>query len=359
MKGNDIAVIGMYPPPIGGVSIHVERLTKYLKENNKNFILYDTSKMDKDIKINYECIRNMKLWLIKYLFTCNDKIIHLHEKNWYIVAIICFIAKAHKSKVILTVHSFREEPFEFNFIKKFAFKYSIKNLDYLISVGENEKNKLIKYGCKTDKIYLIPAYIHPEYEKNDDLLIPNYTWEFINNKSFIICANASKLSFYNNEDLYGLDMCVELCYKLKIKYKDKKIGFIFCLPDVGDYEYYEKVQKRTNELKINNEFLLVNEKIPLYPILKKSNLFIRPTNTDGDAVSIREALYYKVPAIASDVVKRPEDAVLFKSRDMDDLYNKTVDVIENHDSHKDKLKDVVIEDNAEKIMNVYKEVMKR
>ena len=57
----------------------------------------------------------------------------------------------------------------------------------------------------------------------------------------------------------------------------------------------------------------------LWPVLKKSALFIRPTKTDGDALSLREALYYQVPTVASDVVYRPEGTYLYSAGAKDAL----------------------------------------
>ena len=354
MKGYSIAIIGGYPPPIGGISVHVERLIRKLDSKSMEYILYNTSKNKIKTDYNIYNVSNLKLWLIKYFFCCRDKIIHCQEKNWYLVFILCLIKKNHKSKLILTLHSFRENPKEFNLFKKICFYYSIKNVDLFISVGKNEKNKLVTYGCKENKISVIPAYINPEYKETDDKLIPDCVWNFMKKNDFNIVANAFKISFYKNQDLYGIDMCIKLCFRLKKYFKNKNIGFIFCLPDIGDYQYYSKLKNKINELKIDNQFLMINEKLPLYPILQKSHIFLRPTNTDGDAVSIREALNYKVPAIASDVVIRPKGAILFKTRDMEDFYNKTVDVIENYNLYSEKLKNIKIEDNSEKLLNIYK-----
>jgi hypothetical protein len=52
---------------------------------------------------------------------------------------------------------------------------------------------------------------------------------------------------------------------------------------------------------------------------------LRTTNTDGDAISIREALDLNKIVIASDVVKRPQGVKLFKTRDVNSL----VTTIEN------------------------------
>ena len=44
---------------------------------------------------------------------------------------------------------------------------------------------------------------------------------------------------------------------------------------------------------------------PFIPVLRLTDVLLKPTNTDGDAISVREALYLGVPVVASDVVERP------------------------------------------------------
>lgn len=67
-----------------------------------------------------------------------------------------------------------------------------------------------------------------------------------------------------------------------------------------------------------------------------------------------EALYYKVPSIASNLPNRPEGTIIFKSRDMQDLYIKTVDLIENYDVYKEKIKNIKMPNNDEKLLDIYK-----
>lgn len=40
-KNKKIFIIGSYPPPFGGISVHVQRVTTYL--NTSEYILYNTS----------------------------------------------------------------------------------------------------------------------------------------------------------------------------------------------------------------------------------------------------------------------------------------------------------------------------
>ncbi|MCT8975973.1 glycosyltransferase family 4 protein [Clostridium sp. CX1] len=358
MRKHNIAIIGNYPPPIGGVSVHIERLAKNLKEKNVDYIVYDISKKKKYTDLNVIYIKSLKMWIIKYLFSFNNSIVHCHEKNWYLLFILCIITKLHKAKLILTLHSFRENVKEFNFIKRKIFNFCIRNIDCFIAVGENEKNKIIKYGGSSSKIEVIPPYINPRYSNEDDKKIPQYVWEFINNKDICILANAFKISFYKNEDLYGLDMCVELCKKLKDNYKSKSVGIIFCLPDIGHYQYYNKIKNEIVRLDLNDDFLIVNENIPMYPITRRCHIFIRPTNTDSYGLSIAEAIHYNIPSIASDVCKRPRGTILFQNRNIEDLYLKVLNVLEDYNKAKEIVSNIKIYDNLEELLNLYNSLNK-
>jgi hypothetical protein len=142
-------------------------------------------------------------------------------------------------------------------------------------------------------------------------------WNFINTHDPILTANAFRISFFQGEDLYGIDMCVRLCSKLKQQFPN--IGLVFCLPDKNDENYFNQMMNMIQELEIGNNFLFVIESIELYPILSRSNLFLRPTNTDSYGISVAEALFLGIPAVASDVCERPYGSSLFHNRDEDEF----------------------------------------
>jgi glycosyltransferase involved in cell wall biosynthesis len=353
-----LAIYGIYPPPIGGVSVHIRRLAAVLHRNNIDYIVYDTSKTVSNANsINYYKISNNKTWMIKYLLKCKDRILHYHNKNWLELMILSIAIKFHGGRILVTLHSFRDNLDNSGFIKKISLGFCLKNIDHWITVGINEKNRLIKYGVDENKISVIPAFIFPTTEEEDSRLIPQNVQRFINKHNFNIIANAFHISFFENEDLYGIDMCIELMNRLKSEYGEKNIGLIFCLPEIGDENYYNKMLNLLEQYDIADSFLFMNEKIPLCPILKQSDLFVRPTNTDGDAVSVREALYYKVPVVASDVCDRPEGTILFNPRDQKDFEEKVMDVINNYEYHSNEVKKIEIEDYSENLLNIYKSVL--
>ncbi len=54
-------------------------------------------------------------------------------------------------------------------------------------------------------------------------------------------------------------------------------------------------------------------------VLRGADLFVRPTDRDGDAVSAREARWFSIPVIASDAVPRPDGTIVFRTGDARDF----------------------------------------
>jgi len=340
-----IVQVGPYPDPIGGVSIYIKRMKMYLDLNLQDNEVWDLSKTNKNI----QGVTSIRLRYVpfKYLFRRDIKVIHYNiiGINYKIYIGLFNKLFLNKMKSIVTIHGESKELFVNN---NNLMRIALNSFDVIICVKSGDKDYLCSKGI-TKPIYEIPAFIFPP--NDDDASVPDYILNFINSKKFIITANASLIQFYDNQDLYGIDMCIELIEMLN---KDRKdVGMVFCIPQINDAEYFDKLKDMIKTKNIEDNFLFVNENMELYPIIKRSNLFVRPTNNDGYGVSIAEAIYCNVPAIASDVCVRPEGAILFKSRDMDDLYSKTVDVIDNYDKYKEKIKDIKFEDNARKISQIY------
>jgi glycosyltransferase involved in cell wall biosynthesis len=54
-------------------------------------------------------------------------------------------------------------------------------------------------------------------------------------------------------------------------------------------------------------------------VMARSDVFVRTTFSDGDSISVREALALGTPVVASDVVRRPAGTLSFKTGDASDL----------------------------------------
>ncbi len=150
--------------------------------------------------------------------------------------------------------------------------------------------------------------------------------KFIHNRSPVLISNAGFIRFYDNVDLYGLDLCIELIYRLKRTFPN--IGFIYAIADENiNKNYIENMKNKIREFKIKENFYFITGQKEIWPLYRKVDLMIRPTYRDGYGISIAEALYFNTPAIASDVCRRPSGTILFENRNLEDLYNKCMQIL--------------------------------
>jgi glycosyltransferase involved in cell wall biosynthesis len=336
-----VNIIGPYPPPYGGISVHVKRMKKYLTS----------------MGVEVEVFKDNKRTFFKIPFL--QGVIHLHSISLKKRIIMGLFASLFNKKIVLTIHgeSLHNQLEESNWIAKKLLLLSMKKISRIICVNSKILEELAASGIAAHKLIYLPAYINPMDDENDFTSIPYKIWDFINDSKFLISANGW-ITFYKNQDLYGMDMLIELMRRLKKEAYD--VSMVIAVLGSHMQNRQERLYYDNLKSKIINHnlqkciFLYEPEDTEFYPILKKSSLFIRPTNTDGYAVSLAEALYYKVPSIASDVPDRPQGTIIFETRNMEDLYIKTVEVIENYDLYKEKIEDIKMPENEEKLLNIYK-----
>jgi len=353
-----VNIIGPYPPPMGGISVHIKRMKGFMESKGIQCDIYNESKLEEK-KRNIYAIKKYKMFLFKIPFL-KGSIVHFHTVDKRL-RMLLGIYKALGKKIILTIHggSLVEQINGSGAIGKFILMKSLKKIDKIICVNEMNTSELIELGFEQEKVITLPAYINPIESIEDQDKIPLFVQEFLNSNDFKICANGC-VRFYNEQDLYGIDMLIDLVQELSLN--GIYVKLLFVVLDVqgqnqDEKNYYEKLKRKIYEYGINHQCLLYEAyDTEFYPIIKRSNLFIRPTNTDGYGVSITEALYYGVPSIASDVCKRSNGTIIFKSRDKQDLYKKVDNIIKDYEKYKTFVENLKIDDNSESLFNLYHQI---
>lgn len=312
MKRNKILLIGPLPPPAGGVAVHLIRLS-FLLKNDFKFDFVDESRL---IKPEYFNIRSLNV--LQYLrLVKNSDLIYIHSGSQIFRIFHLITGFFLSKKMILTIHSF---PFKKKHLGKFLDKLFFKMAQTIIVVNDSILKNIL---LSKNECLIKNAFLPPTMELEPTL--PEEVLKWINARKnagdVLICANAYELKRHENLDLYGLDMLIEVA-RAMIE-KQMHVSFIFNVASTKKHlELYKIYQRRIIEYKIEQNFLLANEKLSFVKLIENSDFVVRPTNTDGDALAIRESIYLGKPIIASDVVTRPEGTILFRSRDTADLQRK-------------------------------------
>ena len=296
-------LIGPYPPPIGGVSNHIKR---YSENNNVEIIKHDTLMSFSNIiyllkqqKTKFYLHSASPLGcLILYL---KSKILNLQCEYFFINHNFQIIISNRKDLAIT--------------IKKFIWKLFFRNCKkvYVVNVDLIEKMKKI-YGILNYSLF--DPYVPPKISDEQKVLKTynkNVT-HFIKTHYPIISSGAWQLSFHNGIDLYGFDLIINATNMLNQYFNN--IGVILFVGNPYYNEaYIDELKKRILKYGLDNNILIITGQKEMWPILKISDIYVRATNTDGNPLSIKEALHFGTTVVGSDCTMREEDVFLFKNRD--------------------------------------------
>lgn len=251
----------------------------------------------------------------------SSAVLHKQDISNNIFAFALFLLFGGRHKVGVTLHN-QNLIKKTSFIKKKIIQVFLRHAAFVVLNDDNYLLKLCShFHCSRNNFHILPAFLPPTQAEyiglSEDILF------FRKQHSFLLSANAYKLRYENGIDIYGFDLLIQLVKSLKEK--GINVGLVFCLPMIGDMEYYQKCLSSIKEMNIDDNILVVQREIPNgFEIWKLSDLFIRPTYTDIEGISVKEALFCGTPAVASDVCKRPSEAVLFKNRSYEDLEEKVL-----------------------------------
>lgn len=281
-----LLLIGKKPLPIGGVTRHVERLESHLIDSDINFI--------------YKPLTVLQLLNPKNYFTNSQ--IHIHASHALVIFWLSLISKLTNTKSIFTLH---ENLVKLNGIKRAFIYLSFKIADkpLVLNVPSYEGTK--GWNAKTQ---LIGSFLPP----TDIQQLPQKTLQEIDelksSYKHVFCTNAfnHKLD-ENGKEIYQITKLVELFNKLD------NAALIVSDPSANNL----KVCSQLGE--IGKNILFVSFPHDSIPIIKMSDGLIRATTTDGDSVSVKEALYYDIPVITTDVIDRPESCIIYKSENYKEL----------------------------------------
>ncbi|MBL1215447.1 MAG: glycosyltransferase [Ignavibacteriae bacterium] len=298
-----VLILGTLPPPVGGITIHLKRFIEINKNDNDfELSLFDLRKR--------KVFRNGKQFgLLNFVRTFfGSKIVHIHISNNSKI-FFAILSKIFGKKVIYTQHNSRiNDGIKFRFFFLLCDKFILVN---------NKNTNLDSSKLNENKISVIPAFIEPtELEELPESLLHN-----LEKFDFIISANCFKNVQFDGKQLYGFDTLIDTYFNLVSEDKISNSLLVLVDPSNSMKDFFENEKKKFKS-KNNNEILFVGSYIDFSSLIKKSDVVVRPTRSDGDALTVREALHFDIPIIASDCSIRPEGTILFNTGDAKDLAKK-------------------------------------
>ena len=309
-KYKKVLIFGPIAPPAGGISIHIARL-KYLIQDDFLLDFIDESNI---IKEEYFSINSFNPFVyLKKIFLAD--ILFIQTGGSALRKFHILMGKLFFKKIIVTIHGYSKVKKMPNLLIDSLF-FQLCNKIILVNPYIFKKLFLSRRKCVFQHAFIPPLML-------DEVDLPFYISDWLEiskiKGNVILCANASRLNIFENQDLYGLDMCIEVTKRLVSN--GYSVSCIYTVSSLENCdEMYLKYQRSIIELNLQENFLLLNGIFSFPKIIDNADIVLRPTNADGDAITIREALFLGKSIVASDIVQRPQGTLLFKTRDHDDFY---------------------------------------
>jgi len=316
-----LLLIGPLPEPKGGISIHIQRLGRLLEKDFKVRYI-DESRV---IKPDLYNVRSKKIPPYLQLIRSAD-IVHIQSSLTVLRCFHLLIAKLlFRKHVLVTIHSiWGKSASELGLLR-----LVLKLADKVIVVNSDIKDKLGQVNTVVQ-----PAFIPPDLDTEPEL--PGQVSRWLEKQQEqsrkIIAANAFRIELHEGQDLYGIDLCIEMMRRL-VHDEGLQVSLVFIISSLDRAgNKLEEYLKQIKEWELEDNILLACINLSFVRLLTHSDIVLRPTCTDGDALTIREALYFNIPVIASDVVTRPKGTVLFRNRDAIDMSEKVSRVLADNET---------------------------
>lgn len=327
-RGNNkpvIQLVGPYPPPQGGISVHTKRLveTIYPTFNVEVLDPYRTTEVAAEWRY-YPCGGNplRRAWtLLRRLTAGRPDVRHFQVSSFKSFASIGgLLPKLNRGSTVtgVTIHS-GSFPADFRVASEGGRKRIaelIAEFDFVVAVNQEIADIALCAGVPAERVFVVPAFIPTPYIPNEQSF-PDVA-ELKRGGKKLILASGYGLPLYGYHTL--LDS-IEIS-----KDFSGSILPILCMYNTYDENYTRSIEVRVKKMGGKVFHNLSPEEFST--VLRRADLFVRPTDRDGDAVSVREALWYSIPVIASDAVPRPKGAILFRTSDSTDLSGKLLGVLD-------------------------------
>ncbi len=311
MSSYKVVIVGGYPPPFGGITVHIQRLASILSQyyDVKVIDFYGKSTAADTPRRGIELIRikgNMLgnlVYAIREL--CNgDGIVHLHiSAGSNLLRILCFLSARISKKLMLTIHSgsFAARLSGQGALARSFLRWMLQWFDRIIVVNPEQQQMLKSLGVLPSKVVIIPAYLKTAVEQLPS--IARRIGEIRSRNQVIVISSGFGLPHY------GYHVIIQA---LSVVWQDKKVALILALYNTYDRIYLDELASSAEKLR-HLEYVVLKDSQPeeFNYILGQCDTYIRATTVDGDSVAVREALQHGVNVLCSDCVARPEGTQLF------------------------------------------------
>jgi glycogen(starch) synthase len=306
-----VVQLGPYPPPHGGVQTNLVAIREYIRARGIVCAVINITR-HRRVEADDVFYPNSAWELIRDLFRHRYHVVHLHIGGIMplrVVALALVCTSVPWAKKILSFHSggYPSSP-EGRSAKRTSLRgFALRRFDFVIGVNQEIIDFYLRLGVPASRTRLIPPHSVAATKIAGELEEP--LTSFFGEHGNVL------VSVCGLEPEYDLPRQIEAMSHVLRKFPNTGLAII------GSGSLETTLRGQIEATPYARHVLLcgdVPHNITLRAI-SDADLLLRTTLYDGDAISIREALYVGTPVIATDNGMRPEGVELVPIGDTEAL----------------------------------------
>ena len=339
-----ILQLGPYPPPEGGISRNMIAIRDELLARGHSCSIIATSqssRVDEGSDVHHP---RSAFALIKLLSSLKYDVLHLHiggDVSPRVLALVAACSLFGRKRSILTLHS---GAYPLTNEAKNASPNSIRGRIFrrfsrIVAVNEAIADVFRRYGVPPDRIKVILPY--SLRQPDEQVTVPQELKNFYGRYSPMLLSVGGLEKDY--DPLFQIDVMKEILAKFP------NAGLMI----VGDGSMRSEVEAAIAASGYADNIHLagnIEHSVTLH-LINDADILLRTTLFDGDAISVREALFLGTSVIATDTHSRPNGVHLVDIGDKNALVAEINKVVAaGNQNHLESLPD---ESNIKEVVDLY------
>lgn len=300
-----VAIVGPWPPVIGGTAAMLKRLVPALEEAGASCRVFNTGVGDRQGGFG-ERLRRMFVFvgLAWRVLRSPEQVVHCHAVNFANLVGHGFVLAASRlggKASVLTLHAGDlEEKLQAGGTRRLG-AFVLRLARTVTTVTPALATLAGDLGCADAEF--IPNALRYVPHGGDATELPDEVSSFLEDHDPVAVLVGAM------GPPYGIDTLLRAAAELRTTHPS--FGALVIAFKSSDTVYGEHIASLCDELDLAGTALLPAEFPNVAEALRRSDVFVRPTLSDGDSIAVREAITLGLPVVASDVGHRPEGVVLF------------------------------------------------
>lgn len=293
-----IALVGNWPRPYGGVSVHVAALARALRARGADVLVLDIGHGDH----SGEGVRPAR-GPVRYAAAlagavAGGRLLHVHTnganwKSWAVAWGAALASRAGGPRPVLTLHSGSAPSFlARGRIRRAVAARACAGFGAVVAVNDEIAASLADAGIPRERVVVLPAFFEGVLEPGAP---PAALAAFRARHAPLLAADLPAGA------VYGADLLLPAFAALRA-----------ASPGAGLVAFGAGSERLDAPGVLGLGEL---DHAAVLAVMAAADVFVRPTRADGDAVSVREALALGCRVVASDVGHRPPGCLLFPRDD--------------------------------------------